>query len=197
MRPIPIVAILCLSASVAWGQSAASSNQWSRGSDLAVVAGAASSSSSTGPMIAGSVGWALTRWVAIEGRGSWFDRGTDASAFSADLNATANVVSKRQVTPFVGAGFGLYRASFETAATSMPSFYRMRTTARRGTDRQVFTDPALRLTTGVDVTTSRHWSLRPEVSMVVVRSGGRGETLMLGSMRLAYRFEDHPITPVR
>lgn len=195
MCRILVTVILSLCATIASAQTSTSSNLWSRGSQLGVLAGGASSSESSGPMLAGSVGWEVTRWVTIEGRGSWFDRGDRAAAFSADLGATANVVPRRKITPFVGAGYGLYRASFERGATGMPDFYRDRMTGERGNDRLIFTDPSLRLTAGVDVITRRHWSFRPELATVIVRSGGSGETLLVAGMRVGYRFEDHPVTP--
>jgi hypothetical protein len=46
----------------------------------------------------------------------------------------------------------------------------------------------------VAVITRRHWVVRPEISMVIVRSGGRGENLVVGGLSVGYRFEDHPIT---
>jgi hypothetical protein len=168
-------------------------HQWARGTELAVSAGAAT----TGPMVAASVGWEVTRWIAIEGRGSWFDRGDDARGFAADLSALVNVVAKRPVTPFLGAGFGFYRASFDGAVPAMTDFYRTRMRTGRFTGSHVFTDPSLRLTAGIDIIVRRHWALRPDASLLVVRAGGAGETIGAAGISVGYRFEDHPITPSR
>jgi Outer membrane protein beta-barrel domain len=172
-------------------------NQWAHGTELAALIGGATSSTTTRPVIAGTARWDVTRWVAIEGRGSWFDRGNDASSFSADLGAAINLVAKRPVTPFLGAGFGFYRASFTGGVPAMSDFYRGRVGSPRFDGSIVFTDPALRLAAGVDVIVRRHWTLRPEISMLIVRSGGTGETLVMGGLNVGYRFEDRPITPAR
>jgi hypothetical protein len=177
---------------VARAQSAPA-NEWARGTELSVLVGGAA----TGPMVAGSVGWSVTRWIAIEGRGSWFDQGRDATAFAADLSGLFNMIAKRSVTPFLGAGFGLYRASFAGAESEMSDFYRMRLKSRQFNGSNVFTDPALRLTGGIDVIARRHWTLRPEVSMLIVRTGGDDETHVSGGISVGYRFEDKPITPSR
>lgn len=189
---ILLVAMVSMSSAVARAQTAPP-NQWARGTELAVSAGGAT----TGPMVAGSVKWEMTRWVAIEGRGAWFDRGDDARGFGADLSALVNLVAKRPVTPFLGAGFGLHRASFDGAPPAMTDFYRMRMRSGRFAGSHVFTDPALRLTAGVDVIARRHWALRPDVSLLLVRAGGDGETLASAGISVGYRFEDHPITPSR
>jgi len=189
---ILLVAIVSTSTAVAQAQTVPA-NQWAHGTELSVFVGGAT----TGPMVAGSVGWEVTRWIAIAGRGSWFDRGDDAKGFGADLSALVNLVAKRPVTPFLGAGFGLYRASFDGAAPAMTDFYRTRMRTGRFTGSHVFTDPALRLTAGVDIIARRHWALRPEVSLLVVRAGGDGETLGAAGISVGYRFEDHPITPSR
>jgi hypothetical protein len=187
-----LVATVSMSSAFAHAQTAPP-NQWAHGTELAVFVGSAT----TGPMVAASVGWEVTRWIAIEGRGAWFDRGDDARGFGADLNALVNLVAKRPVTPFLGAGFGLYRASFDGAAPAMTDVYRARMRSGRFTGSHVFTDPALRLTAGVDIIARRHWALRPDVSLLMVRAGGAGETFGAAGISVGYRFEDHPITPSR
>jgi hypothetical protein len=194
IRPL-LVAIVLLSPATVRAQLTAPPNQWARGTELAVLVGGATSASTSGPIVAATAGWEVTRWFAVEGRGSWFDRGADASAFGADLNALFNVIAKRTVTPFVGAGFGLYRATFNNAAAPMPEFYRMRMASRAGTT--AFTDPALRVTAGVDFLARRNWTLRPEISALVVRSDGHGESVVSAGVSIGYRFEEHLITPSR
>jgi hypothetical protein len=79
----------------------------------------------------------------------------------------------------------------------MSDFYRRRLgTSVIGTPRgAVFTDPVVRLSAGVDVPLGRAFLLRPEASALFVRRDGRGETVGLFGLRLAYRFEDRPVTP--
>jgi hypothetical protein len=80
----------------------------------------------------------------------------------------------------------------------MSDFYRQRMVADMGQGpggAMSFTDPALRVTAGVDLIVRRYLSIRPEVSAIIVRHGGDGETVATFGVRLGYRFEDHSITP--
>jgi hypothetical protein len=196
-RRILFAALVVFIASTASAQIAPPPNYWARGTELAVVAGGAVSSSTTGAMIAARAGWDVTRWISIDARGSWFDRGNDASAFAADLSGIVNVVAKRAVTPFVGGGFGFYRASFDSAMGSMSDFYRSRMMPQQVGTSRVFTDPALSVMAGVDVVTKHHWTVRPEVATRFVRSDGMGETIVTVGVSIGYRFEDHLVTPLR
>ena len=200
-RVFVIVAMLAVAVASRAGAQAPPprTNQWARGTELGVFAGAASGPSETGGTLAGTVGWEITRWVAIEGRGSWFDRGQGASGFSADLGALVNVVAKRNVTPFVGAGFGLYRASFAGPTSAMSDFYRGRM-MRSGNGlmpagRASFTDPAFRMGGGVDVIVARHWTIRPEAAALLVHREAQTEAVAIFGLRVGFRFEDHPVTP--
>jgi hypothetical protein len=56
-----------------------------------------------------------------------------------------------------------------------------------------FTDPALRLTAGVDVITRRNLTIRPEVSALIVRGDHRGAALAVFGVRFGYRFEEKTI----
>jgi hypothetical protein len=59
-----------------------------------------------------------------------------------------------------------------------------------GRARWSFTDPALRLTAGVDLTTPRNLTIRPEVSSMVVWRDGRSDLVGLVGVRFGYRFEE-------
>lgn len=182
-----------------WGLAAVASAQvlpppasWTRGTELAVMGGAATASSTTGAALGATAKWDVTRWVSLEGRGLWLDRGTDATAFAADISGLVNLVPMRSVTPFVGAGFGFYRASFDSATATMSDFYRERLTSPvLGGGTNVFTDPALRVTGGVDLMgqgRQRHWTVRPEVSMLLVFANGHSETVLAGTVSVGYWF---------
>ena len=200
-RVFVIVAMLAVAVASRAGAQAPPprTNQWARGTELGVFAGAASGSSETGGTVAGTVGWEVTRWFAIEGRGSWFDRGQGASGFSADLGVLVNVVARRKVTPFVGAGFGLYRASFAGPTSVMSDFYRRRM-MQSGNGlmpggHMSFTDPALRIGGGVDVIMARHLAIRPEAAALLVHREAQTEAVAIFGLRVGFRFEDHPVTP--
>jgi len=173
--------------------------EWTRGTELGLFVGGATGASTTGAAVGAVAGWQITRLAAIEGRGSWFARGQGADGFSADISGLLNLVPKQTVTPYVGAGIGLYHASFASASSRMPAFYRNRM-GPGGGGMPVglsFTDPAFRLTTGVDVVAQRHLAFRPEASVLLVRSHGIHETMVTFGVRFAYRFEDHPVTPAK
>lgn len=191
------VAVLALTTVSARAQDTAGGNEWVHSTELGASVGAATGGGNAGAVVGGTAAWQVSRWVAVEGRGGWFDCGTGASGFGADLNALVGFVPKQRVTPYVSAGFGLYRASFDSSSGPMPMFYRQRLAANGpafGTA-VTFTDPAFRLGAGIDLIARRNVSFRPEASVLLVRRGGNTETIGVFGLRLAYRFEAHPVTP--
>ena len=179
------------------GQTASNGNDWTRATELGVLTGGTSRSADIGPTLGGVAGWQMNRWVTIEGRGLWIDHGTRADGFSADITSLVNIVRKAKVTPFIGAGLGLYRATFEARRTEMPDFYGR----RLGRDdlpvvsTVSFTDPMLALTAGVDFVPRRHVTIRPQASVLLVRSDGLSETMFNVGLRFGYRFDDRPLAP--
>lgn len=168
-----------------------------RSTELGIFAGAAATSLRTGAAIAGTADWQLTRWIGVEARGSWFERGSGSDAFGADVGALVNVVPRQDVAPYVGLAVGLYRAMFDSPTSPMSNFYRRRMSPAIEPRRTglTFTDPALRITAGVNILTRRHVTVRPEASALIVRHAGHGDTLAIFGVRIGYRFEDRPITP--
>jgi hypothetical protein len=47
------------------------------------------------------------------------------------------------------------------------------------------------------VLATRHFSLRPAVEFTVVLRNGDSYTSTAGVLRLAYHFENHPVTPTK
>lgn len=167
-----------------------------RGTHLDGFVGVGTTDVHTGAVLSGIVGWRVVSGAAAEVRATWLARGTGASAFHADVGGMFNVLNRERVRPFVGGGFGLYRASFDSSASRMSGFYRARLGAGVvGNQSQTFVDPAFRLSAGVDWRVHTRLSIRPEVSGVFVRRGGRGESIAIVGCRLGYRFEDRPVTP--
>jgi hypothetical protein len=174
-------------------QTDANANRWAHASQIgAFIAG--STGAGTGVTLGGTAGWEISHWATIEARANWFDRGPGADAFSATIGALVNVVPRNTLTPFLAAGYGLHHASFGANTASIPPFYSER---GEGGTANSFTDPAFQLGAGVDAITRRHWSIRPEVSVVIVRGGGRTDTFGTFGVRVGYRFEDRPVTPRR
>ena len=187
---------LCLAlAPPAWTQNDRAPGS-ERGTELDGLVGAGSTDAHTGPFAAGIAAWRFTSRVGAEARGAWLARGSGADAFAADIGGTFTPARWRNLAPYVGGGGGLYRATFDSASAPMSTFYRRRLVQPLTAGQQhSFTDPAFRLSAGVDWRFSGRLSLRPEVSALFVRRDGRGETLGLVGVRIGYRFEDRPVTP--
>lgn len=162
-----------------------------RATTLNVFAGGATDASETGLVAGMAMGWDASPMLALEGSGSWLDRGGGASAFAAAMKVQVRLRPVRTVIPFGEAGFGMYRAWFDPDSTAIPEFYQTRITA---TDRTV-TDPALVFGGGVSVFLSPRISFRPEVETMLVRDSGQNYFVTSVAARFVYHFEDRPITP--
>ena len=154
-------------------------------------AGVATASSDTGGIAGGAIGWEITPGMLVEGSGLWLDRRSGSHAFDAALKVRAGL-RRSGVSPFIEGGFGLYHVSAKTSG-EMPEFYRRRTPAG-GMSTGSFTDPVFHLGTGINVFVSRHLALQPAAEALIVTRGGHAYTLGAFSLRLAYHFEDHPVT---
>jgi hypothetical protein len=177
-------------------QTAPVVNVW-RGTTLAVTAGAATASSDVGAMAALTIGWEFTPWMGIEGSGAWLDRHDGADAFSGALVFQTAIMRPRPSAPFVEAGFGLYRASFDRTRNTIPAFYADRIAAAgvTGSTTSTFTDPAFFVGAGYNAFVSRHIAIRPQVEATIVTRNSRTYVVTSVAIRAAYHFEDHPITP--
>lgn len=174
-----------------------SGNIWSHGTTLNVFGGAASTPGDTAAAAGGALGWELTPRFALEGGGTWLDWGERAHAFTAAMTAHVSLLTPHPFVPFLSAGIGVYHASFDRFDAAMPRFYHRRMTGLTYAPGQMatFTDPSIVGGGGLNVHVSRHWALRPEVLATVVLRDGRSFVVTAGVVRLAYHFEDHPVTP--
>jgi hypothetical protein len=167
------------------------SNDWTRGTTISLAAGLGTASSDTGAMLAGAVGWELRPRLAFEGSGLWLDRRDGAEAFGAAIKVRAGLV-RSGVSPFVEGGFGLYHVSSQQRAT-LPEFYRRRVAA--GTTLvKPFTDPSFNVGGGINVFMSRQLALQPAVEAIIVTRGSHAYVVTAVSLRVAYHFEEHPVT---
>jgi len=176
---------------------APSGNMWSHGTTLNVFGGAAATPGDNAAAAGGAFGWELTPRLSLEGSGTWLDWGQGAHAFTAAMTAQVAVATARPVVPFLAGGVGLYHTGFNRSDGTMPYFYRRRTMGEAlqpGTTVS-FTDPSLTGGGGVTVFVSRHWTIRPEVIAALVIRDSRSFVVTTGAVRLAYHFEEHPITP--
>jgi hypothetical protein len=168
---------------------------------LNVFAGAGIDSEETGFLAGGSLGWELTPTFGIEGTGYWLDRGAGAEGFAAALRALVGLGGSRPVVPFVEAGVGLYRATYDPAQSTIPEFYQIRIDeeAQGGPLRAsyTFTDPSFAFGGGLNVFVSRHIAIRPDVETMIVWHDSDAYFITAIAVRLTYHFESHPVTPSR
>jgi hypothetical protein len=185
-------------AASASAQPAVDANEWSHGTTLNVFAGVADAGARS-PIAGGAIGWQLTRTTAIEGAGSWMNRRRGAEGFAGTLKLQTMVGRIGIAAPFVEAGIGAYRASFDTTSVDVPAFYRARMSDRVPAvrTRRSFTDPTIVFGGGVSVRASRNMAIRPAVDVTVVLRNSDTHVITAAVLRLAYHFEDHPVTRVR
>ena len=193
------VVLACLSPGAAVAQQAIAADMWSRGSTVEVFGGVATADSRAGALAGGGLGWELTPRFGVDGSAAWLDRPGPRDAFAAALTAHLGVFGRRSVGPFVKGGVGLYRVSFEGPPQSLPDFYRRRLGAGESTlgSSSTFTDPTVVIGGGVNLFTTRHIALRPEIEAIVLRRDSRSHVVTAVTFRVAYHFEDHPMTPSR
>jgi len=170
---------------------------WSHGTTLSALGGVATASSqNTGALAGGDLGWEITPQVALQGTGTWFDRGLGAGGFAAALTVQKSFGSPHPAAPFVTGGVGLYRAWFNTSqATNIPSFYSSRMTGPPGQTSYSFTDPTFVVGGGFNLFLSPHIEIRPDFEGVIVFNGSGSYVLATFVFRVAYHFETHPVTP--
>ena len=170
-------------------------NEWSRGTTLSGFAGVAIDSEESGPVIGGTVGWALTPRLAIEGSGSWTEFGGRANAFAGAMQLRIRLADFRPADPFFHAGIGLYRATFGPGERAVPEFYGHRERMARQASpvrRDVtFTDPTVVFGGGVDVVLNRQFVIRPDTEVTVVVRDRRSHVVTSAAVHLILRFESH------
>lgn len=116
MRKTSLILTLVTCAVVA-AASVASGQEVGVRTGVAVVPGAAFDSANTGPSIGGAITVELSSRFAVEGSGTYVDRGAGATALNVQAGVVANLItSNERVLPFIAAGAGVYRASFDLAA---------------------------------------------------------------------------------
>lgn len=200
LQRLGVLVVLVLVAPLASAQTIAPpppGNMWSHGTTLNVFGGAALTPGDTAAAAGGALGWELTPRFGLEGGGAWLDWGQSAHAFTAAMTAHVAVLTPHPFVPFLAAGVGLYHASFDRFDAAMPRFYNRRMTGLTYAPGQMvtFTDPSIVGGGGLNLHVSRHWAMRPEVLATVVLRDGRSFVVTTGVVRLAYHFEDHPVTP--
>jgi opacity protein-like surface antigen len=196
-RCLTLVVLLLASSIAATAQTVPPGNVWSSGTTIDLFAGGASASGNAGPVAGGAAGWELTPWLGVDGNLTWLKTFGNAEAFTTALNARAHFLTNRAVSPYVRAGFGLYRTSFSSASVDVPDFYRRRTAdASPGFDSSYrFTDPAWVFGGGVTIFRSHHVAIHPAAETIVVRRDAQSYVVASVTVHVSYHFELHSDTP--
>jgi hypothetical protein len=172
----------------------APSNPWSHGTTLDLFGGGAlAPSADMRGALGGTIGWEVNRHLEIEGAGTWIVPRERDQAFMAELKGVFNLTGPNAAVPFVGAGVGMYLATFDAGSSSIPAFYQARMAGAVAGSSQSFTDPSLILAGGFNITGSRHVSLRPEVSVRWVLHDSDSYAVTMLAVHFIYHFEDHRI----
>jgi Outer membrane protein beta-barrel domain len=180
--------------SVANGASAqqAPAGDWQHGTLLTGFLGAQSASSDLNGGAGLGLGWEMTRRLAFEGRATWFPVNNDGpSDFAATLTANVPLMAARRVAPFVTAGAGMYRATFNSSSSEIPEFYRLRMPDGPGT--HTFQDFLVTMGGGVNVFVGRHVAIRPDVSLMLVTTTSDVRPVGTMGVQFVYHFEPHPV----
>jgi hypothetical protein len=168
-------------------------NPWSHGTTLGLSAGSAIASSETRGTLGTALGWEMNHWVEIEGTGAWLVARHGDEAFAAELKLLANLTRPNRIVPFLGAGVGMYRASFDTTNSTLPDFYQRRVSSSLGM-RQTFTDPSFVFAAGMDIFSGKHLSIRPDLSVRLVSRASDTYAVTIAAVRVTYHFENHERT---
>lgn len=183
-------------------------SEWHHGSALTLFGGIASPNDDARGAAGGSVAWEFTPRFALDAMGVWFPAGNHDDVVFGSVGVRYAFAGSRPAVPYVTAGVGVYRLSFESGPpesfpgrmASMPDFYRRRMAMSPGglmNTRQAFDDFAMRVGGGAEIFAGRHVSIRPELQLILVASDRHTKLVPLFGVHVAYHFESHPITPSR
>jgi hypothetical protein len=182
---------------------AVDSNLFSRATSLVAGGGVAADDGQADSWLGGGVSWQAWRHVAVGASGLWQDRPGEASGFGGDLTVEFLVApSRAPVKPFVRAGIGAYRATFDAdldSGADVPTFYRRRMPMSADPDAPAgtFTDTSWVLGFGLDIPVSRHLSIRPDARFMWVTANDDSHVIAFIGVHVGYRIESHPVTPSR
>jgi hypothetical protein len=166
----------------------ASTDQWSRGTTLQVLAGAANSETGTAGTFGAGLGWEVNHRLELEGVGTWVPRQNGVESFTAEFRSVLNVLPPKLTVPYLLAGVGMYHSEFDAGAT-LPTFYQQRLTTRT---HPTFSDTSFVFGGGANLYVSRHFSFRPEVNLKLITDGNSIYHVTTVNMSFAFHVEDHP-----
>ena len=197
-RLLPLASCLALMAAVPLAAHAQTPN-FSRCTTANFFGGAATAKEMRQALFGGAAGWEMTPRLSAEMTTKWLVPEGSAEAFSAIGTLQMAFTGRQRFVPFLTVGAGVHHASFDVDKSEIPEFYARRLTAPAvmTSTRQTFTDPAVVAGGGVSIFASRHVSVRPEIEVMLVPSDSETYVMTSFTVRFAYRFELHRVTPDR
>ena len=197
-RLFPLVSCVALMATAPVAVNAQTTD-FTRCTTANFFAGAATAKDTSQALFGGAVGWELTRRLSAEMTTKWSVPERQAETFSAIGTLQVAFTGRQTFVPFMTVGAGVHHASFDLDKSEIPEFYTRRLTdpKRMAGIRQTFTDPAFVAGGGVSIFASRHISVRPEIEVMLVPSDSETYVITSFTVRLAYHFELHRVTPER
>ena len=188
-----VLAIVALSSTPLSAQAPSEVAGVGHATTVAIAAGAGSDGVGSGTVVAGTVGWQVDSRASVVSTFQWCHQGEGADAFAGAFAIDVNLLPRRAAAPFVAAGFGLYRTFYDVARSPMPAFYRDRVDISRMAGTTVsFVDPAMVIGAGVNILTTPHVALRPQVEAFVVARGSQRHVTVAVTVRIAYSVEHQP-----
>jgi hypothetical protein len=181
-------------ATVITGTASAQShdNPFRFGTTLSAFAGGAADTEGAAPAAGLNVGWEITRRLAVEGTTLWSNPGNGQHDFSVVLGSKFNVIKMHPGAFFATAGAGMYRATFDSLAGTLPSFYGNRLSASERLDvHGTFDDFVASVGGGAELFVNGHWALRPDVRVLAVFGNSDVRWVTTVGAHLAYHFERH------
>jgi hypothetical protein len=174
-------------------QSTVDAARVGHGTTVAAAAGLASMGADIAAVAAGTIAWQVDSRASVVSTFHWLHQGRGADAFAGAFAVDVNLLPRRVVSPFVEGGFGLYRAFYDLARSSVPAFYRDRVNIGHAAGTTVsFADPMMIVGAGVNICATPHFALRPQVEAFVVARGSQRYVVTAFTLRAAYSLERHP-----
>ena len=189
----PLLTMILLVSAPLAAQTALDPARIGHGTTVAVAAGIAEQTAGVGAVAAGTIGWQVDSRASVVSMFYWLHQDRGADAFAGAFAVDVNLLPRRMATPFVEGGFGLYRAFYDLARGRAPAFYRDRADPGNAAGTTVsFADPMMIVGAGVNIFTTPHFAVRPQVEAFIVASGGRRYVATAVTVRVAYNLENHP-----
>jgi hypothetical protein len=189
-----VIAAFITAAAAATATAQTNGNPFGLGTTLAGFAGGTTGSDGTAPAAGLELGWEILPHLTVEGTTLWSMPGDGRHEFGVLIGPKFNLVRGRPRVPFITAGVGMYRASFDTGASAIPAFYADRMTNGQAVTSQTFDDFVASIGGGAEFFLHQHWAVRPDVRVMMITGDSNSRWITAFGAHIAYHFERHRIS---